>query len=115
MTKQYLYRYVDGWHAGSPVLNEYEVRRETPCGYWAKRWPWSGDDDLRWVAKKGKNNFAKATKAEAMENYYHRKRRQVQHLQAQLDRAQKNLRYAEHATKRNISKMTDLFWAELPY
>jgi hypothetical protein len=101
--KIYLYRYVDGWHVEA-ILNKYEIRRETPKGHWVKRWPWSSDDDLRWVPKEGRSNFAKLTKEEALENYYHRKRRQVVILQSRLEKTKQSMDWA----KRKINKETEV-------
>jgi hypothetical protein len=97
---KYLYRYVDSDRQAKPFLMEYEIVRETECGYWLKKWGWCCNDELKWVAKSGKNNFAKCTKEAAMENYYHRKERHAAILRSQLRNTENRLRYAEIKTGR---------------
>jgi Fe-S cluster assembly scaffold protein SufB len=78
----YLYRYEDDHEAIR--LREFRIVKETPCGWWIKKWSWFTDNNLKFVYKTGKNNFAKKTKEEAIENYYYRKCRHVAILSTRL-------------------------------
>ncbi len=79
---QYLYRYEDD--NDQIRLRKFKIIRETNCGWWIHKWSWYTDDNLKFVYKTGKNNFAKKTKKEAIENYYHRKCRHVAILNFKL-------------------------------
>ena len=92
-TKQYLYRYKDIW-IGPSLLNisdivlrleQFEILKETPCGYWIKFW--NGPKYKRFVLKEGTKRYALADKKDALESYYARKRKQLEILTAQCERA----------------------------
>ena len=110
--KSFLYRYADGWNKDI-YIHQYEIVKETPCGYWVKKWVWDWDnDDLKFVYKQGKNNFAKKTKKEALENYYHRKCRHVSILKIKLENAERLLRLAERKTGREKQKSVENIFGE---
>ena len=65
------------------VCLEYEVKKETKCGYWI---------DLlgknKWVSKKTTKRFAYPDKDQAMESFKKRKKRQIKILKANLEIAE---------------------------
>ena len=75
-----MYAYEDGYH-GDVYLVEYEIARETKCGYWVRKDVYAPES---FVMKNGKKKMCYLTKEEAMIGYYHRKRRQVEILAARL-------------------------------
>ena len=78
---EYLYRYEDD---GEQICEKkFKIVKGTYCGWWIDRWPYA-DKNLKFVYKTGKNNFAKKTRKEAMENYYHRKCLHVAILNSKL-------------------------------
>jgi len=79
---EYLYRYEDDYE--DIRLRKFKIVRETNCGWWINRYPWYSDKNPKFVYKMGKNNFAKKTKKEAIENYYYRKCRHVAILNSKL-------------------------------
>ena len=85
-------RYTDGVRVH---LNEFNLVKETPKGYWIKHdWDWD-DSDKRWVSKDGKNRYAYPTKKEAMVNFLARKKRQIEILEYKLNDARMALYYGE--------------------
>lgn len=78
----YLYRFEDDYD--QIRLRKFRIVSETQCGWWINRWSWNSNDNLKFVYKTGKNNFAKKTKKEAIENYYYRKVRHVDILTRKL-------------------------------
>jgi Fe-S cluster assembly scaffold protein SufB len=89
----YLYRYEDDYD--QIRLREFRIVKETSCGWWINKWPWHDKNNLKFVYKTGKNNFAKKTKKEAAENYYHRKHRHISILKHKLELTQTLLIKAE--------------------
>ena len=80
----YMYRYED-WNYGDDYkCRRFPILKETRCGYWIQLSIWGGDNRKRWVAKYGKNNYAKITKEDALYNYYRRKSRQAAILASKL-------------------------------
>lgn len=63
-------------------LYEYEVVKETSCGYWIID---------KWISKTWKKRFAYPSKLQALESFKIRKKRQIFILQHQLNRAQEAL------------------------
>ena len=90
---QYLYRYEDGFE--QIRLRRFRIVRETNCGWWISKYTWFDKNNLKFVYKTGKNNFAKKTKKEAIENYYYRKCHHVAILNNKLMRTKNLLRKAE--------------------
>jgi len=89
------YRYEDvllDWHYNTNqskvkiYLNDYEMLRETACGYWINTSGY-GKSYETWVSKTSKKRFAYPTKHEAMINFKHRKQRQIKLLEVNLSRA----------------------------
>lgn len=105
-----LYRYVDEHDGWSIREVKYRILKETTCGYWITHRYWQ-HGRKRWVSKTGKNNFAKKTREEAMENYYHRKAKHVVILERQLDGARHRL---EIARERVLNQIVETV-AELEY
>lgn len=92
-----LYRYEAEDHEMDVELRlyEYEVIKETPCGYWVPRWSGYGHgiQDLplnccRWVSKTAMKRFCYPTKAEAYVSFRKRKARYLQHCERRLKLAQ---------------------------
>jgi hypothetical protein len=109
MTDTY-YRIVDGYTAESrPVLQRLYVVKRTAKGAWvvhswAKSYtgPFNTRDALRWVDARhvldgdGKR-YAYPTVAAALDSYMRRKRRQIQHARAAIDRAEHALDWCSRA------------------
>ena len=101
-----LYRYEDvsygilnEWEevAGNYVKVEernYEVIKETPCGYWIQLYSFSFDQK-KWVSGNAKKRFAYPTKIEAMTSFKARKNSQIKILESQLKKAKQALDLAE--------------------
>lgn len=80
---------------------EFELIKETPCGYWIKeitdgykfgyRYR-DGENKKIWVTKNGKNRIAYPTKKEALFNLYKRRQRYIEILESRL-KEQKQLIY----------------------
>lgn len=85
----YLYRCVDS--GNSFCVNRYKIAKETQYGWWIQKWIWDSGD-LKFVYKSGKNNFAKPTREAAIENYYHRKVRQISILKNRIDLTRNRLK-----------------------
>lgn len=82
-----------GWesYGTTPVrleLLEYEILKETPCGYWI-----SSGFSKRWIEKR-RGHFAFTTKAQALESFKMRKYRQIGIHEARIARAREALRLA---------------------
>lgn len=90
-----LYRFLDCNYPphSECFLEDYEVIRETPAGYWIK--DWEGKDGKRWVAKTGFKRFAYVSKEDAADSYVARKNRQIRILGARLDAARDRLKFME--------------------
>ena len=90
------------------VLEEYELLKETPKGYWigfqslftsqrSEEWR---EEHLKncwkkWVSKNGRKRFAYPTKEEAMNNYVLRTKKRISILKSQLRHAEFGLMNAE--------------------
>lgn len=92
------YRIVDGHTAESqPVLQRLYVVKRTAKGAWL-RWPWDHDCiAMRWVADGSGRRFAYPTIAAALDSYVRRKRRQIQHARAAIERAEYALDWCSRA------------------
>lgn len=111
MSPEKVYRYHDyvtnvGVHVGE---YEYKVLKETPRGYWIQLYPsrWENRVSRKWVNKYSKKRFAYPSKEEALASFLARKRRQIQILQSQLDRAKVALSIKSQRTE--VSPMNSLF------
>jgi hypothetical protein len=104
---KYLYRY-DAINYGDNielVLNKYLIVKSTPCGYWIYKnsfhaYTGSGTELfdrlkklklLRWVSASTKKAYAYTKSEVALVSYYHRKRKYIQILTAQLEYAKHSL------------------------
>jgi len=82
-----LYRY-DSYGQNYTCLREFEVEKETPCGYWIRE-DFGGDCQsmqTRWMSKEARRPYARMTKDDALEHFKRRKQRQIEILQGQLQR-----------------------------
>lgn len=85
--RRYASAYGDGPGEVRVVLQEFRVRKVTPKGVRL--------DNDRFVATAARKRFACPTKAEAMESFLARKKRQRAILSAQLRNVEKALKLAE--------------------
>jgi len=67
------------------VKYEFNLIRETACGYWIDRPQWNKNES--WISKTSRKRFAYPTKHEAMLNFKYRKQRQIKLLEGNLSRA----------------------------
>lgn len=96
------YRLADYWLESGSVaveLQKFHVLRETPCGYWLisdyyyryrdtfPEWP---EKNKRWVPKLG-SRYCQPSLQEALQHYSIRKRHELRHIQARLDKCQQVL------------------------
>jgi len=102
---EYMYRVRDNFEGTDFTIVKHRIVRKTLMGFWIYT-GW-GSRRLKWVSATGKNNFAKLTKAEAMENYYFRKLSHVGILSKKLAQVEKLLRLAEIHTNRESKNMFD--------
>lgn len=96
------YRLSDHWTEGGDVVVEVEkfhVLRETPCGYWVvsdyywhyqHTFPEEVENNKRWVPKLG-SRYCHASIEDAKHHYSIRKRHELRHIQARLDKCQQVL------------------------
>jgi len=99
-----LYRYVDFKVYGAPargILEEYKVVKRTQCGVWIVLFRYGttylgpGWSLRRFMYLNTKNKFAHLDKKAALYSYIMRKRRQLEILQGQVEKAVKCLQWAE--------------------
>ena len=77
-------------------LQEYEVEKETPCGYWIRRKVGSFSGiDRRWVSKTSRKRYAYPSKQEALEGFLARKKRYALILSSKLKEAKEDIALAE--------------------
>lgn len=110
----HLIRITDDWQETSlgPGLrmsvDRYRILRRTPKGCWIEA---NGRKAERFVLDVAHRKFAYPTLELAMDSYRIRKRRQIQHLSAQLERAQVYGKMAE-ATKQGMKIVPGIFGLE---
>ena len=84
------YRYEDVHYEDGPriQLYEFDLLRETPKGYWIipkyTLFDVEEEEDKIWVSKTARKRYAYPTKEEALEGFYHRKRRYAEILRSRL-------------------------------
>ena len=86
---------------------EFEMIKETPCGYWIKEkadekfftYRYKGNKNKIWVSKNGKNRIAYPTKKEALFNFYKRRERYIKILKSRLEESEEVLKEAEFKLK----------------
>lgn len=97
--KFYRYERLASWFNFYPTelqLVEFDLVKETPCGYWIKQSSWLFYDlPNKWVSKTGRKRYAYPTKEEALKSFFFKKKRQIKILQTQLDFAKNDLKIAE--------------------
>lgn len=91
------YRLMDSWQEDGTVhvdLTRFAVIRETPQGYWVcpewaynSHWAQYREDNKRWVPKLG-SRYCQPSLDEAKRHYSIRKRHELRHIQARLDKVQ---------------------------
>lgn len=83
---------------------EFELIKETPCGYWIKEikrdyfTPMYRGEKI-WVSKDGKNRIAYPTKEEALFNFYKRRERYIRILKSRLNESEQVLKKVESKLK----------------
>lgn len=103
-----------GEYASSPFpnpqleLNEYNLLKETPCGYWigygslsSGKYNWK-----KWVSKTTRKRFAYPTKKEALINYIKRTERRIGILDSHLTACKIGLELAKAKAKRHEIQST---------
>jgi len=80
------------------ILLEYKINRETKSGYWIKYLGLKNDE--KWVPKDGKNLFAFIDKKDALNNFIHRKRKQIGYITYNLKRIKEAKALAEDLIKK---------------
>ena len=90
-----LYRFEDGFYGDRVRIEEreFEVIKETPCGYWMEYYNEAGK---KWVSNSGLKRFAYPDRGQAMINFKARKNRQIQILSGQLQRAKNALAFVDN-------------------
>ena len=71
-------------------LTWYPVVRRTPAGAWISEGPWSAERD-RWVGLGRRKRYACETAKEALTSLLTRRRRQIRVLNAQIERAEREM------------------------
>jgi hypothetical protein len=92
-----LYRYDDGHTDKELRLQEFDIVKETPKGFFIEFY--QNKNNKKWVPKLGVNIFAWETKEKALFNYIKRKEKQIEILKYKTQKA---------ATKLEIAKKIDL-------
>lgn len=88
---------------GSTVMViEYELIKETPCGYWILD---KAREKNRWVSKTAKKRYAYPTVNQALWSFYKRKEKQISILTGKLETA-------KIAAKRAAARLKELKNAE---
>jgi len=95
------YRYGSIYHDDGPrvCLYEYNLQKETPCGWWislnANGFLDFGEKP-RWVSKTARKRYAYPAKEEALKSFKFRKIRQIKILKARLSGAEHELDIAKN-------------------
>ena len=99
-----IYRYEDSFTtAGMDIsIREFFVLSETPKGKWIQS---TNGLYRRWMKNNTKRKYAHETKKQAIESYIHRKNRQIQILESQLNKAKIALNKAK--VKQNMLIKSD--------
>ena len=96
------YRLADNWTESGSVevtATKFHVLRETPQGYWVIHeyyahyigvWADFVEENKRWVPKLG-SRYCQPSLQEALQHYSIRKRHELRHIQARLDKCQQVL------------------------
>jgi hypothetical protein len=94
-----LYRFEAGWQS-KPWISEFDIIKETPCGYWIKDWRYGNPHEIngkltRWIPKNTIKRYAYSTKEGALLNYIRRTEKYIEHLNKKLDDAKIRLKLAK--------------------
>jgi len=85
-------------------LEEYDLVKETPKGYWIGMYfnPYYDEPFWKkWIPKKSKKRFAYPTKEEALENYIKRTEKRLKILNAQIWDCKEGLNLAKNLKEKN--------------
>lgn len=88
-----LYRYAVTYYENGPRvdLEEFDMIKETQCGWWIIQAGTYDDYGKKWVSKTAKKRYAYPTKEEALIGFKARKERQISILKARLSGAEHEL------------------------
>lgn len=89
-----LYRYEDVNYGGRTRImeREFDVIKETNCGYWIEYY---NKDGKKWISSQARKRYAYPERENAMVNFKARKHRQIQIVGAQLQQAKDALQNAD--------------------
>ena len=87
----------DRFNSTKLELLEYQVIKKTPHGYWIEYY--NSAKKKKWVPKIGKNPFAFVNKKDALNNFIHRKSRQIGLIRFNLKRVKEAKVIAESLMK----------------
>lgn len=73
------------------LCQSYKITSQTPKGFWIDIDGWGGQENLRHVQTASRKAYARRTRAEAWEDFKHRKASQVKIIKAQLASAEQAL------------------------
>lgn len=93
LEKKWVYRYTGASVNDDLTVEEYQILRETVCGYWIDL----GYGEQMWIGRGGKKHFAYPTKREALISFLKRKIKHVYHAERSLSVAKSQLRMAQLA------------------
>lgn len=89
-------------------LREFNMRKETPKGYWIGYGSWEEDERLRgtskWVSKTSKRRFAHPTKEEALNYFIKRTEKRISIMQYQISSCRIALGLAKQLQNKNNEK-----------
>jgi hypothetical protein len=80
------------------VLEEYNLYKETPKGYWIHRGMWGVHkirSDCKWIPKDSKRRFAYPTKKEALNSFIIRQKYKIKILSYQVENSKSGILLAE--------------------
>jgi hypothetical protein len=74
-----LYRF-EGYNDYKLWLQEFDIIKETPCGYWVEMWC----EKNKWISKITTKRYAYSTKEEALIGFIKRKEKYIWHLERKM-------------------------------
>lgn len=94
-----LYRFEISYN-NKPEVWEYDIVKETPCGYWINDWRFKNAHEINsilthWVSKTNYKRYAYPTQQEALESYIKRKEKHIEYLNKSLIRAKDTIKKAK--------------------
>jgi len=73
-------------------IRKYSIIKKTKCGVWIKEYEFGNFNDKRFVNLERRKQYASETLEKSLDCFYHKKRRQVEILTAQLEWAERQFR-----------------------